>query len=172
MWLWSWIPSCSHECLLSTYSLNNFWLWEIVCMYEEGDRGWDGWMALPIQWTWTSASAGRWRPGMLQSMGLQRVGHYLKTEQQQWQCYMYLLLSPKFICLSTSDLAVISTCMFQRHLKVYISIMSPDPHSHLPQALPPSALPSLSNRWRPTHLGADTPSLRISWIPGYSWAYQ
>ena len=35
---------------------------------EEGIRGWDGWLALPMQWTWTWASSGRWwgigKPGM------------------------------------------------------------------------------------------------------------
>ena len=52
---------------------------------EEGDdRGWDGWMASPTQWTWVWASSGSlWctgRPGMLQSMGSQRVGHDWVTE--------------------------------------------------------------------------------------------
>ena len=52
---------------------------------EEGDdRGWDGWMASPTQWRWVWVSSGSWwwtgRPGMLQSMGLQRVGHNWVTE--------------------------------------------------------------------------------------------
>ena len=43
----------------------------------EGDnRGWAGWMA---QWTWVWASSGSWwwtgKPGVLPSMGSQRVGH-------------------------------------------------------------------------------------------------
>ena len=46
---------------------------------EGDDREWDGWMASPTQWTWVSASSRSWwwtrKPGMLQSMGLQRVGH-------------------------------------------------------------------------------------------------
>ena len=54
---------------------------------EAGDRGWDGWMASPIQWTWVWASSRRqWRtgkPGVVQFMGLQRVRHNLQTEQQQ-----------------------------------------------------------------------------------------
>ena len=45
---------------------------------EEGNRGWDGSMASPTQWTWVWANFRRWwwtgRPGVLQSMGLQRVG--------------------------------------------------------------------------------------------------
>jgi len=47
----------------------------------------DGWMASPTQWSWVWASSGRWwrtaKPGVLQSMGLQRVGHDWETEQQQ-----------------------------------------------------------------------------------------
>ena len=43
-------------------------------------------MASPTQSTWVLASLGRWwrtgKPGMLQSMGLQRVGHDWATEQQ------------------------------------------------------------------------------------------
>ena len=45
------------------------------------------WISLPTQWTWVWASSGRWsrtgKPGMLLSMGLQRVGHDWVTEQQQ-----------------------------------------------------------------------------------------
>ena len=44
------------------------------------------WMTSPTQWTWIWASSGRWwrtgNPGELQSMGLQKVGHNLVTEQQ------------------------------------------------------------------------------------------
>ena len=40
---------------------------------------WDGWMASLTRWTWVRASSGSWwwagRAGVLQSMGLQRVGH-------------------------------------------------------------------------------------------------
>ena len=45
---------------------------------EEDDRGWDGWMASPTQWTWFWVNFGSWwwteRPGVLRSMGSQRVG--------------------------------------------------------------------------------------------------
>ena len=61
--------------------------WEILKVGGEGDdRGWDGWMASLTQWTWVWASSGRlWRtgkPGVLQSMGLQRVRHNGTTEHQ------------------------------------------------------------------------------------------
>ena len=46
---------------------------------EGDDRGWDGWMASLTQCTWVWLNSVIWwwtgRPGMLQSMGLQRVGH-------------------------------------------------------------------------------------------------
>ena len=48
------------------------------------DRGWDGWMASPTQWTWVWVNSGSWRwtgrPGVLQFMGSQRVGHNWETE--------------------------------------------------------------------------------------------
>ena len=48
------------------------------------DRGWDGWMASPTQWAWVSVNSGSsWRtgrPGVLQSMGSQRVGHDWATK--------------------------------------------------------------------------------------------
>ena len=52
------------------------WCWErLRAGGEGGDRGWGGWMASPIQWTWIWTNSRRqWKtgnPGMLQSMGLQ-----------------------------------------------------------------------------------------------------
>ena len=61
------------------------WCWERLKAGGEGDdRGWDGWMASPTQWTWVWASSGSWwwtgKPGVLQSMGSQRVRHNWVTE--------------------------------------------------------------------------------------------
>ena len=46
----------------------------------------EGEMASLTQWPWVWASSGRWwrtgKPGMLQSMGSQRVGHNWETKQQ------------------------------------------------------------------------------------------
>ena len=61
------------------------WCWErLKAGGEGGDRGWDGWMASLTQWTWVWANSGRWwmtgKPGVLQSMGLQRVGCDWETE--------------------------------------------------------------------------------------------
>ena len=51
----------------------------------EGDnREWDGWMASETWWTWVWVSSRSWcwtgKPGMLQSMGSQRVRHDWATE--------------------------------------------------------------------------------------------
>ena len=61
------------------------WCWERLKAGGEGDdRGWGDWMASPTWWTWVWASSGSWwrtvKPGMLQSMGLQRVRHDWATE--------------------------------------------------------------------------------------------
>ena len=68
------------------------WCWERLKAGGEGNnRGWDGWMASPTQWTWVWVSSGSWwwtgKPGVLQSMGSQRVGH-----DSDWT---ELCLSPK-----------------------------------------------------------------------------
>ena len=61
------------------------WCWEKLRAGGEGDdRGWDGWMASPTQWTWVWVDSRNWwrtvRPGVLRFMGLQRVGHNWVTE--------------------------------------------------------------------------------------------
>ena len=51
---------------------------------EKGTTGWDGWMASLTRWTWVWVNSGSWwwtgRPGVLQFMGLQRVGHDWATD--------------------------------------------------------------------------------------------
>ena len=81
-WCWSW-----HSNTLDTWckELTHWkrpWCWERLKARGEGDSiGWDGWMASLTQWTWVSRNWG-WtgRPGVLQSMGLKRVGHDWATE--------------------------------------------------------------------------------------------
>ena len=61
------------------------WCWEWLRIGGEGDdRGWDGWMASPIQWTWVWVDSGSWwwtgRPGVLWFMESQRVRRDWATE--------------------------------------------------------------------------------------------
>ena len=71
-----------------TWRMTHFkrpWCWERLKVGGEGDdRGWDGCMASPTQWTWFWVNSWSWwwigRPGVPQSMGSQRVGHDWETE--------------------------------------------------------------------------------------------
>ena len=53
------------------------WCWERLKAGEGDDRGWDGWMASPTQWTWAWVNSGSWwwtgRPGVLWFMESERV---------------------------------------------------------------------------------------------------
>ena len=67
------------------------WCWERL---KAGDRGWDGWMASPTQWTrvWVSSKSWWWtgRPGMLQSMRsmeLDTTERLNRNELKNWELY-------------------------------------------------------------------------------------
>ena len=70
------------------------WCWERLNVGGEGDgKGWDGWMASPIPWTWVWINSGSWwwtgRPGVLQSMGSPRVRHDWATELKWTEKFTY-----------------------------------------------------------------------------------
>ena len=90
-------PECSMKGLMLKLKLQYFghliqrahlkrpWCWERLRAGGGGDdRGWDGWMASLTQWTWVWVNSRNYwwtgRPGMLQFMGSQRVGHDWVTE--------------------------------------------------------------------------------------------
>ena len=91
-------PGCSLEGLMLKLKLQYFgtwceklthlkrpWCWERLRAGGEGDnRGGDGWLASPTQWTWVWVDSGSWwwtgRPGVLRFMGSQRVRHDWVTE--------------------------------------------------------------------------------------------
>ena len=76
--LWpSWFKELTH--------LKRPWCWERLKVGGEGNnREWNGWMASLTQCTWVWVNSRSWwwtgRPDVLQSMGLQRVGHYWATK--------------------------------------------------------------------------------------------
>ena len=82
---------------------------------EGGNRRWDGWMASPTQRTWVWVNSRSWwwtgRPGMLQSMGSQRVGHdwvaELMLSVTQSQHPADTLLSPELPVLSIPNTTVL-----------------------------------------------------------------
>ena len=90
------------------------WCWERLRAGEVGDRGWDGWMASLTEGAWVWANFRSWwrtgKPGILQSMGSQRVGYNLVTEQQQyWIKYKSVIMN---INTNQLTLPVISANVF------------------------------------------------------------
>ena len=53
-------PICGHLMWTAKSLEKTLMLGKTEAEGEEGDRGWDGWMASPIQWTETWANLGRW----------------------------------------------------------------------------------------------------------------
>ena len=95
------------------------WCWEELGAREGDDRGWDGWMASLTRWMWVWVNSGSWwwkgGLGVLQFMGLQRVGHDWATN-----LIWCLILSQRSLRLSSTlfilfplfcSLAVISTIL-------------------------------------------------------------
>ena len=74
---------------------------------EGDDRAWDGWMASLTWWTWVWVNSGSWwwtgRPGVLQFMGSQRVGHDWVTELNWTKITMLSLNYIMFITYFTTD---------------------------------------------------------------------
>ena len=84
-WCWTWNSSTLATSCEELTHWKRLWCWEgLGAGGEGGDRGWDGWMASLTQWIWVSVNSGSWwwtgRPGVLQFMGSQRVGHDWATD--------------------------------------------------------------------------------------------
>ena len=84
-WCWSWNSNTLATWCEELTHWKRPWCWEGLGAGGEGDdRGWDGWMASPTQWTRVWVDSGSWwwtgRPGVLRFMGSQRVGHDWATE--------------------------------------------------------------------------------------------
>ena len=83
-WCWSWNSNTLATWCKELTHLERPWCWERLRAGEGDDRRWDGWMALRTRRTWVWASSRSWwqtgRPGVLQSMGSQRVWYDWETE--------------------------------------------------------------------------------------------
>ena len=65
------------------------WCWERLKAGEKWDnRGWDGCLVSPTRWRWVWTSSRSWwwmgKPGMLQSMGSQRVSTTESLTELNW----------------------------------------------------------------------------------------
>ena len=95
------------------------WCWERLKAGGEGDnRGWDGWMASPTQWTWAWVSSGSWwwtgKPGVLQSMESKELD---MTEHLNWQTeFTFLLMSALWVeqmCWRLDGFVLVTVVLFQ-----------------------------------------------------------
>ena len=79
-----WPPDANNWFIGKDPDLGKDWRQEEKGMTEDEMAGWHPSLT---QWTWVWASSGRWwrtgKPGVLQSIESQRVGHNWATEQQQ-----------------------------------------------------------------------------------------
>ena len=108
---WSWNSNTLATSWKELTHLKRHWCWaRLKKAGGEGDnRGWDGWMTSPTQcvWVWVSSGSLWWtgKPGMLKSMGSQRIGHDRVTELN-WteiapsKATSQLILSPKYVSVS------------------------------------------------------------------------
>ena len=85
-WGWTWSSNSLVAWCQEPTHRKRPWCWKRLKTGGEGeDRGWDGWIASPIEWTWVWANSGRWwktvKPGLLQSMRLKRVGNDWAAER-------------------------------------------------------------------------------------------
>ena len=90
-WCWCWSSNTLATWCEELTHLKRPWCWERLRAGGEGDdRGWDGWIASPTQWTWVWVNSGSWRwkgrPDMLQSMGVAKSWTQLSdwTELLEW----------------------------------------------------------------------------------------
>ena len=93
---WSWSSNTLATWCQQLTHWKRPWYWERLKAGGEGDNGgWDGWMASPTQWTWVWVDSGSWwwtgRPGVLQFMGSQGVGHNWATELNYFSLFLYNL---------------------------------------------------------------------------------
>ena len=104
-WCWSWNSNTLANWCEELIHWKRPWCWERLKAGGEGDdRGWDGWMASLIQWTWVWVNSGSWwwtgRPGVLPSMKSQRVGHDWVTELNwsHFSCFYLFAALPTVTC--------------------------------------------------------------------------
>ena len=139
--VWLYYLPCLTSCKELTH-WKRLWCWEGLRVGGKGDnRGWDGWMASPTRWMWVWVNSGSWwwtgRPGMLQFMGSQRVGHdwvtelnwmelnliflifkldsnsvYLKNGVMSDKCWAHSKTSISVSCNNKTKFSTISTCLW------------------------------------------------------------
>ena len=125
-WCWSWNSNTLDTwCEELTHWKRPRWWERLRAGGEGGDRGWDGWMASPTQWTWVWVDSGSWwwtgRPGMLQFMGSQRVRHDWATELNWTEYGEYCFVVCLLICLYIKNVELFSDKQWRYLSQLYPS---------------------------------------------------
>ena len=113
-WCWSWNSNTLATWCKELTHWKRPWCWERLKAGEGDAREWDGCMASLTSWTWVWANFGSWwwtgKPGVLQSMGSQSVGHNW-TAELNWRVYP-ICASLQLIKLPSPDLEYqMSSCL-------------------------------------------------------------
>ena len=121
-WCWCWNSSTLATSCEELTHWKRLWCWEGLGARGKGeDRGWDGWMASPTQWTWVWVNSRSWwwtgRPGVLRFMGLQRVGHDWATELNWTDACISVSYTQRYIDIYmfyflTEHLSLTVPCLF------------------------------------------------------------
>ena len=127
-WCWSWNSNTLANWCEELIHLKRPWCWERLKVGGEGDnRGWDGWMASPTQWTWVWVNSGSWwwtgKPGVW--------GHKESdtTERLNWLNWAFLIdmewyIIVVLICISLNDIwCGASFHMLTYHLYIFFGNM-------------------------------------------------
>ena len=146
-WCWSWNSNTLATWCEELTHLKRPWCWERSKAGGEGDDGgWDGWMALPTQWTWVWVDSGSWwwigQPGVLQSMESQRIRHDWATELNWWIiiCFIFKSLSFEGVCYAAiTDTREVTWASTFSAVMILYTLLWIEPH---PTTLPPKFLPT------------------------------
>ena len=132
-WCWSWNSSTLATSWEELTHWKRPWCWEGLGAEEEGDdRGWDGWMASPTQWTWVWVNSGSWwwrgKPDVLRFMGSQRVGHDWATELN-WTVSFFSDFEAYIFFITTHNTSGPSVCFHVLNL-ISLDMQWAEAHTH------------------------------------------
>ena len=103
---WSWNSNTLSTWCKEVTHLKRSWCWERLKAGGGVDRGWDGWMASPAQWTWVWVnSQSWWWTGRLACCSPWGRKESAMTERLNWTELSLDLASPTSIFLFSTPLA-------------------------------------------------------------------